>query len=486
MIFETVQIPSSQSTTILSNTYLKCSSAFGYGCGIIAYNTSNHMLIVNISQSTGTNWSGEDVVYVPQETPIANGLPQVSFSSYPANITFQYTVTPSGLGRKVLLAVTSPYNLNGTIWIAYKTYGSYIPQYTEIGSVSSGSYYSTATSTLATTTIFQQFPVKYVEQIDTIFTQNMSSLDYNLTAVAQDGPYGYGPGYLLNGLSNTGYWYQVGLSWDWPNYHGFRMNAAVFSPAAGHPNIVNDFIAFSGPVNAGDTVRLYLYFSNGNVIMYAYDWNTGSYARLLYSSENATYFVGNPYSYNGGFYTGLMTEQYYVNQNYSIEQPVTYISDGARISSAFLYMDEFNYTTGRNIWIRCSNSCILSYSLINTTQFQTLTYGNATIRANAYQVTTGGTVSTTASTTTSTTATSSISAPTTIPIISGTTLATTTVYTTTTLVGGINSAFSTIASSSTVSSTVDTSTINNTASVNNTNSIVNIIINIIKNFFKYL
>src|SRR5439155_24584854 len=45
---------------------------------------------------------------------------------------------------------------------------------------------------------------------------------------------GYGPAYLLNGLGSTGYWYQIGLSYDWPyvagGYNpGFAMIYEVFS-----------------------------------------------------------------------------------------------------------------------------------------------------------------------------------------------------------------------------------------------------------------
>ena len=51
----------------------------------------------------------------------------------------------------------------------------------------------------------------YDEQLGTTFTQNFTSLAYKVTALAQTGTDGYGPAYLLNGLGNTGYWYQVGL-----------------------------------------------------------------------------------------------------------------------------------------------------------------------------------------------------------------------------------------------------------------------------------
>src|SRR5207245_10637409 len=74
---------------------------------------------------------------------------------------------------------------------------------------------------------------KYDEQLGTTFTQSFASIAYNVTAVAQSDTYGYGPAYLLNGLGSTGYWYQVGISYDWPftagGYNpGFGMNYEVF------------------------------------------------------------------------------------------------------------------------------------------------------------------------------------------------------------------------------------------------------------------
>jgi hypothetical protein len=60
----------------------------------------------------------------------------------------------------------------------------------------------------------------YDEQIGATFTQDVAALTYNVTAVAQTDSDGYGPAYILNGLTSAGYWYQVGLSWHWPNTNG--------------------------------------------------------------------------------------------------------------------------------------------------------------------------------------------------------------------------------------------------------------------------
>jgi hypothetical protein len=117
---------------------------------------------------------------------------------------------------------------------------------------------------------------------------------YNVTAVSQVDSDGYGPAYLLNGLSDTGYWYQVGLSWNWPISSGFNMNYEVFNPRGRSidPASGGGLSSFSGTVNEGDTVLLNLYFSGGNVVMLAYDYNTGASAEQTFSQEGSSYFVG--------------------------------------------------------------------------------------------------------------------------------------------------------------------------------------------------
>jgi hypothetical protein len=60
----------------------------------------------------------------------------------------------------------------------------------------------------------------YDQQVFMIFGQSFNSLSVNVTAVEQSDGNGYGPSYLLNGVTNDGYWYQVGLSWNWPVWEG--------------------------------------------------------------------------------------------------------------------------------------------------------------------------------------------------------------------------------------------------------------------------
>src|SRR5579883_2938597 len=197
----------------------------------------------------------------------------------------------------------------------------------------------------------------YDEQIGETFTQSFTSMAYNVTAVPQVDESGYGPAYLLNGLSNTGYWYQVGLSYDWSGIGtGFAMVYEIWDPSGKSifPTTGGGGVqGFSGPVYAGDIVLLNLYFGTGSyagdVVLYAYDYNTGAYAYKIYSAEGGNYFVGNSQSVANaeGFFTGLMTEEYHSNPYYGGEQFVAYFNHQFTLSSAWQWIDEKNVNTSQ-------------------------------------------------------------------------------------------------------------------------------------------
>lgn len=199
----------------------------------------------------------------------------------------------------------------------------------------------------------------YDEQVGVTFTQNFSKLAFNVTAVAFTDPDGVGPGYLVNGLTDQGYWYQVGLSYNWPHAisgfnPGFSMNYEVFNnrgisidPSNGGGGLK----PFNGTVNAGDIVLLSLSFSSGSVIMRAMDWQTGAALSHSYSAQGST-FVGLRSSLSSqlGFFTGLMTEQYHSSAYYGTGLPVTYSETGVTLSSAWMWMDEWNTDTGKSVF----------------------------------------------------------------------------------------------------------------------------------------
>ena len=220
----------------------------------------------------------------------------------------------------------------------------------------------------------------YDEQIGMTFTEDFTSLAYYVIAVPQNDSYGYGPAYLLNGLTNEGYWYQVGLSYDWPfvgqnGYNpGFNVNYEVFNSSGRSIDPANGgggLLHFSGTVNPGDHVLLSLYFNNGMVYMDAEDVNTSAYADASFSAYGADEFIGDTSGAgnSNGFFTGLMTEWYHVNEYYNGESLVKYIPNGFPNSSAWLWADE---KTGNNVIFSGSTS-----NPVSTSPYYSFTYDNA-------------------------------------------------------------------------------------------------------------
>ncbi len=241
-------------------------------------------------------------------------------------------------------------------------------------------------------------PALYDEQLGETFTQDFTAISYNVTALSQVDSDGYGPGYLLNGLSNDGYWYQVGIGFDWPHSNGgynqgFYLLYDVFNSAG---NVVypsgggGGMKSFSGTVNSGDSVLLNLYFNNGFVWMYSRDWNTGATAYVTYGNSHSAKFVGLPSttSNQNGFFTGLMTEWYHADPYYGDESAVTYSDCGFGLSSAWMWMDEWAPGSSWSGTWSYQTPTVVTYSS-NPTQLQSLSYNGANDFSNAYDYISG-------------------------------------------------------------------------------------------------
>ena len=248
------------------------------------------------------------------------------------------------------------------------------------------------------------------EQIGLTFTQSFTSIEYNVTVEEQTDPtLGDGPAYLLDGVSNVGYWYQVGVSWDWaPGQNpgtGFDMNYEVFDNSGNSvfpTNGQGGLGAFSGPVNKGDVILLSLNFSGSSqsVVMLAVDTNTGATASQVYPSEGGSYFVGLPDSpsNSNGFFTGLMTEWYHGAPYYVNEAGVIYSDFTYPLTSAWMWMDEYNPATSGSIF-SANTSAPVSYS--NPTKLQEFEFNGTTEYSDAYEFITGALTNVTQKTTSS-------------------------------------------------------------------------------------
>ncbi len=146
-------------------------------------------------------------------------------------------------------------------------------------------------------------------------------------------------------------------------------------------------MSFSGPINQGDRVLVKLYFANSNVIMAADDENAGSSASEVFSASGGTYFVGltGATANQQGFFTGLMTEWYHGAPYYGQEQKVIYSNSQVGLSSALMWIDEYDVQTDQSLF--ASTSSLVSYS--GTSTLQSFVFHNATEYSNAHEFITG-------------------------------------------------------------------------------------------------
>src|SRR5215467_1376626 len=226
----------------------------------------------------------------------------------------------------------------------------------------------------------------YDQQIAFIYGPDYSYLSTNVHLVEQNDTDGFGPSYLLNGLSSAGYWYQVGVSYNWPLASGQSYSAGVhfawevFTPSGSTtaPVLTN----LSGPVNNGDNIYLSISFSGGNVIMAAHDNNTGAAASHSYSAFGASMFYGRNTVNNSKFFTGLMTEWYHGDPAYVTMAKVAYTGQG--VSSATVCIDEFRAVDHQLVYGRCSFG---TFTLTNT--FQTYSYQGLNVAMTISEFDTG-------------------------------------------------------------------------------------------------
>jgi len=214
----------------------------------------------------------------------------------------------------------------------------------------------------------------YDQQIAFIYGPDYSYLSTNVVMVLQNDTDGYGPSYLLNGLSSAGWWYQVGVSYNWPLASGQSYSAGVhfawevFSPSG---NTTAPLLVSFSPANAGDNIHLSLSFSGGNVVMAAFDNNTGTRASHSYSAFGASMFYGRNTRNDPRFFTGLMTEWYHGDPNYVTMAKVAYT--GQSVTSAWVCVDEFVASNHQLIYGQCSSFAFTLSSVPQTYSYHGLT-----------------------------------------------------------------------------------------------------------------
>ena len=157
---------------------------------------------------------------------------------------------------------------------------------------------------------------------------DFKSLSVNVTAVVQKTNENYEASYLLNGLTKSSGWFQVGL--DNKKLQGnseFSLVIDIFpnsSVQSGKSiDIVNTLIPFSKTIQPSDIVQLKMSTDGNKVILTGTDLNNGATASYVYSGDkNIGNFIG---TLKNGNFTGIMTEIYHSGKSMEIhETPTTY------------------------------------------------------------------------------------------------------------------------------------------------------------------
>jgi hypothetical protein len=240
-------------------------------------------------------------------------------------------------------------------------------------------YFRCLTTGSCTTTVTTSHTAAYDQQIAMVYgAGNYGYLGTNIVLLAQNDTDGFGPAYLMNGLSDAGWWYQVGVTWNWPlasgnGYSpGFHFVWEVFAPNGTTTTPL--LTSFSGRVNQGDNMHLSLSFSGLNVVMNALDNSTGATASHTYSGMGATTFVGRSGSSSSQYFTGPMTEWYHGNSTYTTQGQVTYAN--LSVSSAWICIDEFVVANHQSLF----GSCTLTSAIPQSFTFHGLTASTTSIQ----------------------------------------------------------------------------------------------------------
>jgi hypothetical protein len=120
---------------LLSN---QCIPSSEYLCTNQTYNHFTGNIIVTLEQKTGTSWSTANFVFVPQGTAFSQGVPNISFTSNPANTIYGTIGKGLEVGQNISISlpVTGQINIStsatGAIWVEYTTATNKTPKYTQI------------------------------------------------------------------------------------------------------------------------------------------------------------------------------------------------------------------------------------------------------------------------------------------------------------------------------------------------------------------
>lgn len=238
-------------------------------------------------------------------------------------------------------------------------------------------------------------PDMYVEGLILAMNSTVTHVEINVTALEQCSDNAIGPGYILAGRTDQGYWYEVGIAWNWPVSldpsggvaNGFHSTYSVYSPSGTSQRINGyyEYLNMLNGVNDGDLVQLGLSISNNEVLMSVHDWKSGITDRLSTPAYSASKFVAPQGGFDSnGYYTGIATVEFHGSSFHGDEQRVVYKYPNTPQFSAWMRIDEFTDPGNTLVF---NQMTLTKYTA--SSQLVNLTYQGATGASNATTFITG-------------------------------------------------------------------------------------------------
>ncbi len=327
------------------------------GYGLLSINATSSYSGANWGVSIGNNNTYYDYSSSPsgdgssieKTIGINNGIYNVTFQNYNKN--------------NITIMFSSQYAMTqGSPSVTHSVSTSIATTSVPNSSVSTTVTYNS--SAISTSSNISIVPHPYDLQMGLSIVNNNNFLAYNVTAVKQTDQYGVGPTYLLNGFTDSGYWYQLGVGWNWPTTQGGHLSGFVVGYEVWHagksvyPLNGSGIANFSGPIMPNDTILLKLSILNNTVVMQAKDWNTGANATVTYPAYGATIFQGSGDSSPNGApidFSGPMTEGYFATQN-ATEKTVKYVPYQFNPGLAYLWVAEWKANAARVLFYNALSS----------------------------------------------------------------------------------------------------------------------------------
>jgi hypothetical protein len=159
---------------------------------------------------------------------------------------------------------------------------------------------------------------------------------------------GYGAAFLVNALSSAGYWYQVGVAYDWgwqSGYlPGFAFIYSIYAPGAASSSPTSICLERVS-VQSTDSVELSIQLLNGTIRVSMAQPGPGVLSTAVFGTYGASSFEGTSRANSYGFFTGWMTEWRHAQPYYGPSATANYSLDPTQ-STAYFAVGETDESNG--------------------------------------------------------------------------------------------------------------------------------------------